>query len=126
MSGSRWIAVGALWAGLAVGLGAFGAHGLEGRVGERELAWWATATQYHLWHALALVLFGLFARARGGGSLPGWCFLLGSAVFAGTLDAMALGAPRWLGAVTPLGGVLMIAGWLAFARQAWRERRNES
>lgn len=113
-----WIRIGALWGFLAVSAGAFGAHGLEGRVDLEELAWWETAVQYHLVHALALVAFGILRRVVPGGQAAGWCFLFGDAVFSGTLYAMALGGPPWLGAVTPVGGVAMLAGWLVLALPA--------
>jgi uncharacterized membrane protein YgdD (TMEM256/DUF423 family) len=114
----NWTVAGALWGLLGVGLGAFGAHGLKGMAGEGALAWWETGARYHLVHALALVLFGLVQHHRPGGGAAGFCFLLGSAVFSGTLYAMALGAPRWLGAVTPLGGLGMMLGWLLLAWHA--------
>jgi uncharacterized membrane protein YgdD (TMEM256/DUF423 family) len=117
---SRWIAVGASLGALAVILGAFGAHALEERLDAEQLGWWQTAVQYHGAHALALVLFGLFAERRPTSSAAGWLFLAGVALFGGTLYAMALGGPRWLGAVTPLGGLALIAGWLAFAWAAAR------
>lgn len=112
----NWVAIGAVSAALAVVCGAFGAHGLKTRVSPEDLAIWQTGVLYHLVHALALVLYGLFARA--GRQLAGWCFLAGSAIFSGTLYGMTLGGPRWLGAITPIGGVLLIAGWLAFAWEA--------
>jgi uncharacterized membrane protein YgdD (TMEM256/DUF423 family) len=120
MDGRRWIALGAVLGALAVVLGAFGAHALEDRLGPAELAWWATAVQYHGAHALAVVLYGLFAERAGRGGLPAALFAAGTLVFSGSLYAMALGAPRWLGAITPLGGASLIAGWLAFA---WAARR---
>jgi len=95
---------------LGVGLGAFGAHGLEARLTGEAEAWWQTATLYLLVHAaagLAVALSGHGGVLRAGG----WAMLLGAALFAATLYAMALGAPRWLGAVTPLGGLGMLAGW---------------
>lgn len=111
-----WIRIGALWGFLGVSAGAFGAHGLEGRVDAEELAWWQTAVQYHLVHALALFGFGVLQRVvPGRGHGPGWLFLAGDAVFSGTLYAMALGGPHWLGAVTPVGGVGMLLGWLLLA-----------
>ena len=108
---------------LAVALGAFGAHGLKDHLegledGAQRLAWWETAARYQLVHAVALVLLGLLQHHRPGGDAAGWSFLLGSAVFSGTLYAMALGAPRWLGAVTPVGGLAMMAGWLLLALHA--------
>jgi uncharacterized membrane protein YgdD (TMEM256/DUF423 family) len=103
----NWMMAGALWGLVGVGLGAFGAHGLK-----------STAARYHLVHAVALVLLGLLQHHRPGGDAAGWSFLVGSAVFSGTLYAMALGAPRWLGAVTPIGGVGMLLGWLLLALHA--------
>jgi uncharacterized membrane protein YgdD (TMEM256/DUF423 family) len=114
----NWIMAGALWALLAVGLGAFGAHGLKSVANEQGLAWWETGARYHLFHALALVLLGLVQQHKPGADGAGWAFLLGSALFSGTLYAMALGAPRWLGAITPIGGVGMMLGWLLLALHA--------
>ena len=111
----NWVAVGAVWGFLAVALGAFGAHGLRSRAGEQALAWWNTGAHYQLAHAVAIVLVGLLRLQTGRGDVAGWAFVLGSLVFSGTLYAMALGAPRWLGAVTPIGGLGMLAGWLALA-----------
>lgn len=112
---------------LAVALGAFGAHWVRGRLAEaadgaRRLEWWETAAQYHLVHALALgVLAALATRASGGWIIASAVgFGAGALVFAGTLYAMALGAPRWLGAITPLGGLLLILGWAALAVAAWK------
>lgn len=93
-----------------VTLGAFGAHGLEGRVTAEGMGWWNTASQYLLLHAVAVLACGLSGRA-GLTASGAWAMGLGALVFAGTLYAMALGAPRWLGAVTPLGGLGMLAGW---------------
>ena len=116
----NWTMAGALWALLGVGLGAFGAHGLKAmasRAGARVVGDWA---RYQLVHALALVLLGALQQNRPGGDAVGWSFLLGSALFSGTLYAMALGAPRWLGAITPIGGVGMMLGWLLLALHARR------
>ncbi len=93
----------ALSGAIAVAAGAFGAHGVSGQPAE----WLRTGGQYQLIHAVA-ALVALRLEARG----PAWLFVAGGAIFAVTLYAMALGAPRWLGAVTPIGGALMIAGWL--------------
>jgi len=114
-----WILIGALLGSLGVGLGAFGAHGLRASLSAQALAWWQTATLYQLVHALALVLTGLVALHAPRAGAAGWAFLIGSVVFSGTLYAMALGAPRWLGAVTPLGGLALMAGWLLLAWAAW-------
>ena len=116
----NWIAIGAAWGALAVLLGALGSHVLKDRVTPEDLEIWKTGVLYHALHAPALILFGLFAerRARGGG--PGICFLLGSAIFSGTLYGMVCGGPRALGAVTPIGGLLLIAGWVWFGLLARR------
>jgi uncharacterized membrane protein YgdD (TMEM256/DUF423 family) len=114
----NWIVVGAIWGFLGVALGAFGAHGLKARVGEQALGWWQTGAQYHLVHALALVATGLLRAQGGRGDAAGWAFLAGSLVFSGSLYVMALGGPRWLGAVTPLGGLGMLAGWALLALAA--------
>jgi uncharacterized membrane protein YgdD (TMEM256/DUF423 family) len=117
-----WIAFGAASMALCVALGAFGAHALATRVPASELEIWKTAVLYHALHALGLIAFGLFRERRGGGGLVGWAFALGTLLFCGSLFAMVLGGPRWLGMVTPLGGVLWIVGWLALAREGLRSR----
>ena len=102
-----WImALAGLSGALAVGAGAFGAHGANGEAAE----WLKTGGQYQLVHTIAS-LVAMQIGARG----PAWLFLAGGMLFAGTLYLMALGCPRWLGAVTPIGGVLLIAGWLWLA-----------
>ena len=103
----NWLGIAAALSGaLAVIAGAFGAHGADGKAAE----WLHTGGQYQLVHAVAALL-ALRMKARG----PGWLLVGGAFVFSGTLYLMALGAPRWLGAVTPLGGLAMIAGWLWLA-----------
>lgn len=93
----------ALSAALAVAAGAFGAHAAAG---EQQAEWLRTGGMYQLVHAVAAI--AIMGVARG----PALLLLTGSAIFALTLYAMALGAPRWLGAVTPIGGTLLIGGWL--------------
>ncbi len=106
------LAIGALFGGLAVALGAFGAHGLEGKLDEKAMGWWHTATLYALVHSVLLAGIGLSKKAGLTGlDVPAIAFLVGIVVFAGTLYAMALGAPRWFGAITPIGGLALIAGW---------------
>lgn len=109
---------------LAVALGAFGAHGLKSRLGAlpdgvERLEWWKTAAQYHLAHALALALAaGLFGDTRAGRAAC-VAFVLGIVLFAGSLYTMTLTGTRWLGAVTPLGGLALLAGWACLAVAAW-------
>jgi uncharacterized membrane protein YgdD (TMEM256/DUF423 family) len=117
------VAAGATLAGLAVVLGAFGAHALERRMGAQALGWWRTAVEYQMWHALAVVSLGLFGRNWV--RFPAWLLVAGAFVFSGTLYAMALGAPRWLGAVTPFGGLAMIGGWAVLALRATRRTTLE-
>src|SRR4051794_25599405 len=112
----NWLFLGALGGALAVIAGAFGAHALAARLEPRELQLWETAARYLMYGAVAMVLLGLFAApARRGVDAAGWCLLLGSAIFSGTVFGLALGGPRWLGAITPLGGTLLILGFLIFA-----------
>ncbi|PQA89643.1 DUF423 domain-containing protein [Hyphococcus luteus] len=94
---------------LAVALGAFGAHGLEGKLSPQAQDWWETATFYGLVHAVAA--FSLALHARPGLARAGWAFVIGAVVFSGSLYAMALGGPRMLGMATPFGGVSFLVGW---------------
>lgn len=120
----RWFVVGSLLGALGVALGAFGAHGLKARVGPDLLEIWETAARYHLIHALALIATA-WAATRWPGpatSAAGWLFLAGVVLFSGSLYALVLSGVRALGAVTPVGGLCLIAGWLALTLAAWRGR----
>jgi uncharacterized membrane protein YgdD (TMEM256/DUF423 family) len=99
---------------LAVGLGAFGAHGLKARLSADSLAVWQTAVQYHAWHALGLLAVGFLIPSMWS-KTAGVLLLAGIVLFSGSLYALALGAPRALGVLTPVGGLAFILGWLAFA-----------
>lgn len=108
---------------VAVAAGAFGAHALRSRLAPEMSAVWQTAVQYHAWHALGLAIVGLLTihvPERAGLALAGWLFVAGIALFSGSLYAMALTGYRALGAVTPIGGVAFLAGWLALAWAASR------
>jgi uncharacterized membrane protein YgdD (TMEM256/DUF423 family) len=113
----NWIFLGALLGAVSVMAGAFGAHGLASRLDARSLELWETAARYLMYGAFALVLVGLLGRqgAVRGITGAGWCLLIGSLIFSGTVSVLALGGPRWLGAVTPIGGTLLIVGFLLFA-----------
>jgi uncharacterized membrane protein YgdD (TMEM256/DUF423 family) len=117
----------ALWIGpalcaLAVLAGAFGAHGLKARLSADSLALWETAARYLIYGGFGLTLVGLVARQwpRAGFAWAALGLLFGAAIFCGTVAALALGAPRWLGAVTPIGGLLLILGFVLFAWTAFR------
>src|SRR3954468_12757521 len=111
---------GALLAASGVALGAFGAHGLKNVLSSEALGWWQTGVQYQMWHAIGLVALGAAPAARTRG--PAWMLAAGTLIFSGSLYAMALSEARWLGAITPLGGVLMIAGWAWLAWRLWRSQ----
>ena len=114
------LAAGALLAALGVALGAFGAHALRDSLDATRLGWWNTAVQWQMWHAVALIAIAAAPLPDRG--LPAVLIGTGTLVFAGTLYIMALTGLRWLGAVTPLGGLLMITGWLLLAWYALRAR----
>ncbi len=133
----NWVVVGAILAGLAVVFGAFGAHGLEGRLADiygdevktiaglevpatyKYLRDFNTAAEYQMYHALGLLALGIAASqaasVRSSHKVAAWCFVLGIALFSGSLYVLVLTGMRWLGAITPIGGTLMIIGWVAFA-----------
>jgi uncharacterized membrane protein YgdD (TMEM256/DUF423 family) len=114
-----WIRSGALLGGLAVAAGAFGAHDMKGNdsISADQLAVFEVAVRYQMYHALALVALGLLTRscACPGTIVAGWSFLLGTMVFSGMLYALVFTGHRWLGAIVPVGGVLLIVGWLSLA-----------
>ena len=116
------ICSGAFACAAAVAAGAFGAHGLQGRLSAHALELWETAARYLIYGGFGTLLAGLAALHSQGRAIQwgGACLLVGAAVFSGTVFALALGGPRWLGALTPLGGTLMIAGFLLFAWGALR------
>lgn len=124
MPASRtWLLLGALNGLLAVAAGAFGAHGLEGRVAETELAAFRTAASYQMYHALALL--GVAWRAESAGehtslAVAGWSFLIGMFLFCGSLYVLGITASRALVWVTPLGGMAFMAGWAALGWSALR------
>ncbi|HEV2680691.1 MAG TPA: DUF423 domain-containing protein [Rhodanobacter sp.] len=96
----------------AVLLGAFGAHALQSVFNAQSRELWHTAVNYHVWHALALALAAGLGQGRSRRlALAG--FALGIVLFSGSLYALALGAPRWIGIITPFGGLAFIAGWIA-------------
>ena len=120
--------LGALSGFIGVAAGAFGAHGLQERLSAELLAVYETGVRYELVHALALVLAGL-AEDRWPGigwGRAGWMFVAGTVLFSGSLFALALTGARWLGAVTPFGGLCFLAGWVLAARAALRSHDLDS
>lgn len=126
----NWLAIAALNMALAVMTGAFGAHALKERLSTEALGWWQSAVAYQMWHALGLLALGILLRVslNNPATLPvtgvntsAVLLQAGIVIFSGSLYAMALGAPRWFGAITPIGGLAFIAGWLWLA---WNLMRN--
>ncbi len=104
---------------IAVVLGAFGAHGLKGKVADNLLAAYQTGVHYQMFHTLALIGLALFIAKI---SVPsawltttGYCWLVGMVLFSGSLYGLALGGGSWLGPITPMGGLLLIVGWISFS-----------
>jgi len=123
---NQWLFIGTLLGGLAVATGAFGAHGLKARFAadgaldatdEQRLANWETAARYQMYHALALMTVGLLAAREPSAFLnvAGASFTLGTIIFSGCLYALVLTGERRLGAIVPVGGGLLIAGWVSLA-----------
>lgn len=115
---NRWIFIGALMGASVVALGAFGAHALKGRMDLYQESIYAKAVLYHMFHTGAIFVVGLISwwKPTVGVSFSGWAFVAGIFLFSGSLYIMAMTGTRWLGAVTPLGGLSFIAGWLWLAR----------
>jgi uncharacterized membrane protein YgdD (TMEM256/DUF423 family) len=116
------LAVAGLLLALATVCGAFGAHALKSQISPERLELWNTAVRYHFFQALGMVGVGLTQRTLDGGALRATAALMvgGIVLFSGSLYGLALGAPRALGILTPLGGLAWIGGWLLFAWGTWR------
>ena len=108
---------------LAVIFGAFGAHALRSKLDDYAMGVFETAVQYHFYHSLALLAVGVVALSQPQTMLlksSGWLFLIGILVFSGSLYLLGIAGVRWLGAVTPLGGLAFIGGWACLAASAWK------
>ena len=112
------VALGAVNAALAVAAGAFATHGLRARLEPRALEIFETGARYHMYHALAMILAGVLATR--GAATAGWIFQAGIVVFSGSLYALAVTDLKWLGAITPVGGLAFLVGWAWLAWSAWR------
>jgi uncharacterized membrane protein YgdD (TMEM256/DUF423 family) len=113
-----FLVIGALAMALGVILGAFGAHGLKNKLTPDLLAVYHTGVEYHLYHALGLILVGVLINQFpqvSGLQLGGWLLLAGILIFSGSLYVLAISGVRWLGAITPIGGLTFIAGWVWIA-----------
>lgn len=123
-----WLTIGALSGLVSVALGAFAAHGLQGRVGPTELAAFETGARYQMYHALALLAVAWISTQGGSGftwlsvTIAGWAFVAGTLLFSGSLYYLGLTGSRSLVLVTPVGGVAFLAGWLALAFAGWSMR----
>lgn len=122
MNWTSWMGLGGLSGALCVMIGAFGAHALKERLDERAMQIFEIGAKYHMYHALALLILAFIATKTEHLLVQssGLCFFLGTVLFSGSLYALALGGPRWLGMVTPIGGLSFIAGWLSLAALAWK------
>ena len=117
-----FFALGSILAFVAVAAGAFAAHALESRLAPDRLETFQLGARYQMYHALALLAVAWATTRWPGGATDwaGWLFLVGVVVFSGSLYALGLGAPRWFGAITPIGGLAFLGGWLALAAAAIR------
>lgn len=118
-----FLAIASILAGLSVAIGAFAAHALRPKLSERAIEIFETGTRYQMYHALALILVALLlSRAETGQSLlvaAGSAFILGVALFSGSLYTLSLTNIKWMGAIAPLGGVAFLVGWGCLAVAAW-------
>lgn len=123
MGAKIWFMWAAFSGALGVALGAFGAHGLKARVAADLLQVWETGARYHMYHALALIGIAVAAKTFPSNltTASGVCFLLGTVFFSGSLYIMTLTGLRWLGAVTPIGGLFFITGWVLLGVGAYRQ-----
>ncbi len=111
-----------LFAFLAVAAGAFGAHALRARLSPEMLGVWETAARYQMYHALGLlgVAFAIDRWPGAGAVAAGWGFVIGIVIFSGSLYLLSMSGVRWLGAITPLGGLAFLGGWAFLTVHLWR------
>jgi uncharacterized membrane protein YgdD (TMEM256/DUF423 family) len=112
-----FVGIGAVLALLGVAAGAFGAHALQTRITPERLNTFEVAVRYQMYHALALIAVGWATTRWQAGAITtaGWLFVAGVLIFSGAVYALALGGPRWMGAVAPIGGMSLMAGWALLA-----------
>jgi uncharacterized membrane protein YgdD (TMEM256/DUF423 family) len=113
---NRWVVLGSISGFIAVAMGAFGAHGLAGTIDEHAIEVFKTGAQYQMYHALALLsLAHITAKNPGQAVVPGWAFVAGTVLFSGSLYLLAVTGAKWLGAITPVGGLSFMVGWASLA-----------
>lgn len=119
-----WLVLGALYGFLAVVMGALGAHALQGSLPAQLMEFWHTAVRFQFYHALALLVLGILATTRPtiGQTLSGIAFALGILLFSGSLYALCLGGTSAIAMITPIGGTLLLLGWLALVWSALRDQ----
>lgn len=118
-----FIIIGAINAFLSVALGAFGAHGLEGKVEPKYLEIWKTGVQYQMFHAMGMIAVGILMGQVQASSMlnwSGWMMLIGTVIFSGSLYALTLSGIKVLGAITPIGGVAFLVGWVLLIMAAMK------
>lgn len=118
-----FLTLGAVAMALAVSLGAFGAHGLKSRLTAEMLDIFETGVQYQVYHAIGLLIVGIVVHYLPGSALlkwSGWLMVAGILIFSGSLYALATTGIRWLGAITPIGGLCFIASWILLALASWK------
>ncbi|MDQ0170854.1 DUF423 domain-containing protein [Paenibacillus tundrae] len=125
----KWMMLGAILTMLSVAIGAFGAHIVKEHIDAKALATYETGVQYHMIHAVALLIVGLTAGQLGESTKLRWSarlLLIGIIVFSGSLYVLSTTGIKILGAITPIGGVAFIAGWLLFALDVWQRGKGRS
>jgi len=121
-----FVGLGSGLAFIAVALGAFGTHGLRDRLSSANLQIWQTGVQYHMIHAVGLILIGILHSQIDSKAVTrsGWLLYYGILIFSGSLYVLALTDIRWIGAITPLGGVCFLAGWGSLAYTMWKSSNS--
>ena len=115
--------LGSMLALSAVLFGAFGAHALRETLSAHDsIRTWETAVRYQMWHALALMLLSMISDPQSMPKMAGSCFVVGSLLFSGSLFGLALDGPKWLGPLTPLGGLCLMLGWLLLVYSSYKNK----
>jgi uncharacterized membrane protein YgdD (TMEM256/DUF423 family) len=115
--------LGSMLALCAVLFGAFGAHALRETLSAHDsIQTWETAVRYQMWHALALILLSMISEPQSVHKMAGPCFVVGSLLFSGSLYGLALDGPKWLGPITPLGGLCIMIGWVLLAYSCFKNK----